>query len=86
MAPNKNNNKNDQPEVLGAVSKGSIRFNSRAASLPEKRGQSLVAEQSSFAKKSKVEMMWSFMTKASEGEEKKINEGEGETQCGSWGH
>ncbi|KAI7770030.1 hypothetical protein LZL87_003520 [Fusarium oxysporum] len=38
MAPN--NRKNNQPEILGAVSKGSIRFNSQAASLPEKRGQS----------------------------------------------
>ncbi|PNP80788.1 hypothetical protein FNYG_05916 [Fusarium nygamai] len=53
MAPNNNNNKNDQPEILGAVSKGSIRFNSQAASLAEKRGQSLVAEQSSVTKKSK---------------------------------
>jgi hypothetical protein len=49
-APNNNNNKNDQLEILGAMSKGSIRFNSWAASLPEKRVQSLVAEQSSVAK------------------------------------
>ncbi|VTT79410.1 unnamed protein product [Fusarium fujikuroi] len=30
-------NKNRQPEILGAVSKGSIRFNSRGTKLPEKR-------------------------------------------------
>ncbi|KAL9568023.1 hypothetical protein ACKAV7_007851 [Fusarium commune] len=51
MAPN--NRKNNQPEILGAVSKGSIRFNSQAASLPEKRGQSPVTDQSSVTKKSK---------------------------------
>ncbi|KAG7413823.1 hypothetical protein Forpe1208_v007854 [Fusarium oxysporum f. sp. rapae] len=48
-----NNRKNNQPEILGAVSKGSIRFNSQAASLPEKRGQSPVTDQSSVTKKSK---------------------------------
>ncbi|KAF5720742.1 hypothetical protein FMUND_3990, partial [Fusarium mundagurra] len=55
MAPNKNNknNNNNQPEILGAVSKGSIRFNSRAASLPEKRGQSPVTDQNSVTKKPK---------------------------------
>ncbi|KAF5590418.1 Copia-like poly retrotransposon [Fusarium pseudoanthophilum] len=53
MAPNNKNNKSDQPEILGTVSKGSIRFNSQAASFAEKRGRSLVAEQSSVAKKSK---------------------------------
>ncbi|KAF5554392.1 hypothetical protein FMEXI_2034 [Fusarium mexicanum] len=56
MAPNNNNNRSnsDQPKVLGAVSKGSTRFYPRAASLPDQRGQSLVTEQSSVAKKSKV--------------------------------
>ncbi|KAF5542385.1 hypothetical protein FPHYL_11569 [Fusarium phyllophilum] len=54
IAPSKNNNnKNDQPEILGAVSKGGTRFNSQAASLAGKRGQSLVAEQSSVTKKSR---------------------------------
>ncbi|KAF4423091.1 hypothetical protein FACUT_10633 [Fusarium acutatum] len=37
MAPNNNDNKNNRPEIIGAESKGSVRFNSRAASLPEKR-------------------------------------------------
>ncbi|KAF5579339.1 hypothetical protein FPCIR_11157 [Fusarium pseudocircinatum] len=53
MAPNNNKNNNNQPEILGAVSKGSIRFNSRAASLPEKRGQSPVTDQNTVTKKSK---------------------------------
>ncbi|CVK90027.1 uncharacterized protein FPRN_07538 [Fusarium proliferatum] len=48
MAPNKN--KNHQPKIPGTVSNGSIRFNSQAASLPQKRGQSLVIEQSSVTK------------------------------------
>ncbi|RBQ76272.1 hypothetical protein FVER14953_02952 [Fusarium verticillioides] len=57
-------------------------------SAAEKKADAVAAAADTEKKKAekKVEMMWSFMTKASEGEEKKTNEGEGETQCGSWGH
>ncbi|KAF5658829.1 hypothetical protein FCIRC_12702, partial [Fusarium circinatum] len=51
---NNNSSNSNQPEILSAVSKGSTRFNPRAASLPDQRGQSLVTEQSSVTKKPKV--------------------------------